>query len=221
MRVLLVEDDPELCQSLRRDLEAAGFAVDAALDGETAEFLGATEAYDIAVLDLGLPKLPGLAVLARWRAADNPLPVIVLTARDAWHEKVDGFKAGADDYLGKPFHVQELLARMQALLKRRQGRVRPALELFGVKLDEERQVAIIDGERAEPLTAFEFRLLRYFMSHPGKVLSKAHLGEHVYEADADPDSNVIEVYVNRLRRKLGKDLIGTRRGQGYVFGAPP
>lgn len=218
MRVLVVEDDPALSASLRHDLEAAGFAVDTALDGETAEFLGATEQYDLAVLDLGLPKLPGLQVLARWRAANNPLPVIILTARDAWHEKVDGFKAGADDYLGKPFHVQELIARMQALLKRLHGQVQPALALYGVCLDEERQTVIIDGERHESLTAFEFRLLRYFMLNPGKVLSKTQLSEHVYEADADPDSNVIEVYINRLRRKLGKDLIVTRRGQGYSFG---
>jgi len=218
MHVLLIEDDPQLCLSLRNDLVAAGFAVDVAGDGETGEYLGATENYDIAVLDLGLPRLPGLEVLERWRAANNPLPVIILTARDAWFEKVDGFKAGADDYLGKPFHVEELIARMQAVLKRRHGQVRPALEMFGVRLDEERQVAIIDNQRTVALTAIEFRLLRCFMLHAGKVLSKAHLREHIYECEAEPDSNVIEVYVNRLRRKLGKDLITTRRGQGYVFG---
>jgi len=218
MRILLIEDDPHLSQSLRQDLEAAGFAVDLAMDGEQGEFLGASEAYDIAVLDLGLPKMAGLTVLKTWRAAKNPLPVIILTARDAWHEKVDGFKAGADDYLGKPFHLEELLARIQAVLKRRHGQVQPTLEMYGVKLDEERQTAIVEGQGCVALTAFEFRLLRCFMLHPGKLLTKARLGEHVYEADADPDSNVIEVYVNRLRRKLGKDLIATRRGQGYVFG---
>jgi DNA-binding response OmpR family regulator len=221
MRVLIVEDDPHLSQSLRKDLEAAGFAVDLAADGEQAEFLGASEAYDIAVLDLGLPKMSGLAVLKTWRADKNPLPVIILTARDAWHEKVDGFKAGADDYLGKPFHMEELLARIQALLKRRHGHGHPTLEMFGVTLDEERQTALVEGLGSVALTAFEFRLLRCFMLHPGKLLSKAHLSEHVYEADADPDSNVIEVYVNRLRRKLGRDLISTRRGQGYIFGEPP
>lgn len=220
MRILLVEDEPELRQSLRRDLEAAGFAVDTAADGEQAEYLGATEGYAAAVLDLGLPKLPGLAVLARWRAADNPLPVIILTARDAWHERVDGFKAGADDYLGKPFHVEELVARLRALLKRRHGQVRPVLEACGVRLDEERQTVLVDGCREEALTAFEFRLLRCFMLHPGKPLTKAYLSEHVYEMDADPDSNVIEVYVNRLRGKIGRQLIATRRGQGYIFGEP-
>lgn len=218
MRILLIEDDPDISASLRRDLLAAGFAVDVAMDGEAGEFMGASEAYDLAVLDLGLPKMPGLAVLKSWRAAGNPLPVIILTARDAWHEKVDGFKAGADDYLGKPFHVEELLARIQAVLKRRHGTAQPVLEMFGVRLDEERQSAIVEGMGAVPLTSFEFRLLRCFMLHPGKLLTKAHLGEHVYEADADPDSNVIEVYVNRLRRKLGKDLITTHRGQGYRFG---
>jgi DNA-binding response OmpR family regulator len=221
MRVLLVEDERELCQSLRQDLEAAGFAVDIAADGEAAEYLGACESFDLAVLDLGLPKLSGLEVLKRWRAAHNTLPVIILTARGAWHEKVEGFKAGADDYLSKPFHVEELIVRIHALLKRRHGQVQPGLEMFGVKLDEERQAAIIEGVGPVSLTAFEFRLLRCFMLHPGKILSKSHLGEHVYEADADPDSNVIEVYVNRLRNKLGKDLISTRRGQGYVFGEPP
>lgn len=218
MHVLLIEDDPELSRSLRRDLAAAGFAVDLAEDGRTGEYLGATEQYDIAVLDLGLPLLPGLEVLRHWRAAGNPIPVIVLTARDAWFEKVDGFKAGADDYLGKPFHVEELIARIQALLKRRHGQVQPRLAMFGLSLDEERQTVTVDGVRTEPLTATEFRLLRCLMLHAGKPLSKAHLHEHVYQCDGDPDSNVIEVYVNRLRRKLGKNLIHTRRGQGYVFG---
>ncbi|MDD5034652.1 MAG: response regulator transcription factor [Methylococcaceae bacterium] len=218
MHILLIEDDPELSKSLRQDLEAVGFAVDTAADGETAEYLGACEQYDIAVLDLGLPRMSGLEILKRWRAAKNPLPVIILTARDAWHEKVNGFEAGADDYLGKPFHVEELIARIRALLKRLHGQVQPTLEMFGVKLDEERQLAQVEGIGSVSLTAFEFRLLRCFMLHPGKVLSKAHLSEHVYHCDVDPDSNVIEVYMNRLRRKLGKDLISTRRGQGYIFG---
>jgi len=195
--------------------------VDLATDGESGEFLGSSEPYDIAVLDLGLPKMPGLEVLRRWRADNNPLPVIILTARDAWHEKVDGFKAGADDYLGKPFHVEELLARIQAVLKRRHGVAKPCLEMFGVSLDEERQTALVQGQGMVNLTAMEFRLLRCFMLHPGKLLTKSHLMEHVYEAEADPDSNVLEVYVNRLRRKLGKELIQTRRGQGYVFGENP
>ena len=216
MRLLLIEDDEVLRTTLAADLERAGFVVDGAADGETGEFLGATEHYDIAVLDLGLPRLPGLAVLRRWRACGLSLPVIVLTARDQWHERVEGLKAGADDYLGKPFHFEELLARIQALLRRGASRA-PRLACSGVELDEEHQSAIIDGTRTETLTALEFRLLRSFMREPGKVLSKSYLGDHVYGLDADPDSNVIEVYINRLRRKLGKDLIQTRRGQGYVF----
>jgi two-component system, OmpR family, response regulator len=216
MRLLLVEDDELLRTTLTRDLEGAGFAVDCAPDGERGEFLGATEHYDIVVLDLGLPRLSGLEVLRQWRASGVMVPVIVLTARDEWHERVTGLKAGADDYLGKPFHVEELLARTKALLRRGVARgVRLACN--GVELDEERQRAIIDGTRSEALTGLEFRLLRCFMRHPGEILSKSYLGEHVYGLDADPDSNVIEVYINRLRHKLGKDLIGTRRGQGYVF----
>jgi len=218
MRLLLIEDDLELRQTLQDDLERAGFVVETAEDGESGEFLGSTENYDAAVLDLGVPKLPGLEVLRRWRSRDNALPVIILTARDAWYEKVDGFKAGADDYLGKPFHIQELIARLQALLKRRHGQIQPHLKMFGIDLDEDRQTCTVDGVRTESLTATEFRLLRCFMLHPGKILSKSHLSEHVYECESDLDSNVIEVYVNRLRRKLGKNLINTRRGQGYVFG---
>lgn len=216
MRLLLIEDDEVLRTTLAADLERAGFVVDGAADGETGEFLGATEHYDLGVLDLGLPRLPGLAVLRRWRACGVSMPVIVLTARDQWHERVEGLKAGADDYLGKPFHFEELAARIQALLRRGASRA-PRLACGGVELDEEHQSAIVDGARAEPLTALEFRLLRCFMREPGKVLSKSYLGDHVYGLDADPDSNVIEVYINRLRRKLGKDLIQTRRGQGYVF----
>jgi two-component system OmpR family response regulator len=218
MRILLVEDDRASRESLQTDLQRAGFVVDTAADGETAEFMGSTESYDIALLDLGLPKIPGLEVLRRWRDANNPIPVIVLTARDAWHEKVDGFKAGADDYLGKPFHVEELLARISSVLKRSHGQVQPKLQCCGLSLDEERQVVTIDDGREEELTATEFRLLRCFMLHIGKVLSKSHICEHVYESEYDPDSNIIEVYINRLRLKLGKDLIHTRRGQGYIFG---
>ena len=216
MRLLLVEDDELLRTTLTRDLERAGFAVDCAADGERGRFLGSTEHYDIVVLDLGLPRLSGLEVLRQWRDSGVMVPVIVLTACDEWHERVEGLKAGADDYLGKPFHVEELLARIQALLRRGVTRgVRLACN--GVELDEERQTAVIGGTRSEALTGLEFRLLRCFMRHPGKVLSKSYLSEHVYGLDADPDSNVIEVYINRLRHKLGKDLIRTRRGQGYVF----
>jgi DNA-binding response OmpR family regulator len=216
MRLLLIEDDELLRTTLKADLERAGFAVDVAADGEKGEFLGSTEHYDVAVLDLGLPRLPGLEVLRRWRASGIRFPVIVLTARAQWHERVEGLKAGADDYLGKPFHLEELLARIEALL-RRGTNYSERLSCHGIELDEERQSAIVDGKRTETLTAVEFRLLHCFMHHAGVVLSKSFLAEHVYGLDADPDSNVIEVYINRLRRKLGKDLIQTRRGQGYVF----
>lgn len=220
MRVLLVEDDPGLSRSLKFELEKAGFAVDVAEDGERGEFLGATETYDLVVLDLGLPKLPGLQVLASWRQAGNLVPVIVLTARDAWYEKVDGFKAGADDYLGKPFHIEELLARIHALLKRLHGRAQASLSHAELVLDEKRQTVCIGNAASIVLTAVEFRLLRYLMLHPGQVLTKYQLAEHVYDMHHDPESNVIEVYINRLRQKIGKHWISTRRGQGYVFGGP-
>ena len=222
MRLLLVEDDVLLSSRLRGELEQAGFAVDVATDGLDAEFMGGSEPYDVAVLDLGLPGRAGLEVLRHWREAGNPLPVLILTARDAWHEKVDGFKAGADDYLGKPFHTAELMARLQALLRR--GVVRPhgPLRVAGLELNEETQTAQIlaTGEMFE-LTGIEFRLLRYLMRHPGQVLSKTRLAEHIYDFDAERDSNVLEVYINRLRRKFGRELIATRRGQGYVFSADP
>jgi len=217
MRVLLVEDDAELVARLLPVLAAAGFAVDTADDGAVAEVFGDEGIYDAAILDLGLPGRPGLQVLSNWRARDNRVPVLILTARDAWHERVDGFKAGADDYLGKPFHVEELVERVKALLRRSGGRPGPELRSGGLRLDEERQqVRLIDGE-VVALTGTEFRLLRYFMLHPGRILSKTRLTEHVYDQDFDRDSNLIEVYVRRLRDKIGRDRIATRRGQGYVF----
>ncbi len=217
MRLLVVEDDAVLARRMREDLSRAGFAVDIAGDGVEGQYRGEVEPYDVVVLDLGLPRRSGLDVLRAWRAAGHRVPVLVLTARDAWHEKVEGFKAGADDYLGKPFHIEELLARVQALVRRASGVVPAALAAGGLALDEDRQrVSVAGGEPVE-LTATEFRLLRYFMLNPGKVLSKARLAEHIYEYDADPDSNVIEVHVNHLRRKIGRDRIETRRGQGYVF----
>jgi DNA-binding response OmpR family regulator len=220
VRLLVVEDDLALAETLRAELRRAGFAVDLADNGVEAEFLGDTEPYDAVVLDLGLPQRPGLEVLRHWRERGNAVPVIILTARDAWHEKVDGFKAGADDYLGKPFHVEELIARIQAILRRRHDQAGGLLQAEGLTLDEERQCVSTQDGRTVPLTAIEFRLLRYFMLHPGRLLSKTRLSEHLYEYEAERDSNVIEVYVNRLRGKLGKDLFRTRRGQGYVFGGP-
>ena len=218
MRLLLVEDDTQLSGRLRIELEQVGFAVDVVADGVDAEFMGASEPYDVAVLDLGLPGRPGLEVLGRWRAAGNPVPVLILTARDAWHEKVDGFKAGADDYLGKPFHAAELIARLLALLRRSNARPRGPLRAAGLELNEDTQTVVTRGGETFDLTGTEFRLLRYLMLHPGRLLSKTRLAEHVYDFDTERDSNVLEVYINRLRRKLGRELIATRRGQGYVFG---
>ena len=197
-----------------------GFAVDIAVNGIDGEHLGIEEAYDAIILDLGLPERPGLEVLRNLRAASIETPVIILTARDAWHEKVDGFKAGADDYVAKPFHVEELLARLQAVVRRSVAQSTASPAACGLTLDEERQSCSREGDTEIELTGTEFRLLRYFMLHQGKVLSKSRLTEHIYEFDAERDSNVIEVYVTRLRGKLGKELIKTRRGQGYIFGEP-
>lgn len=217
MRLLLIEDEIALAEQLRKALSDAGFATDVSGDGIEAQYLGEEEAYDVAVLDLGLPGRAGLDVLRNWRKAGNNLPVLILTARDAWHEKVDGFKAGADDYLGKPFHTEELIARLNALIHRAGNQPGGALSAGNLTLDEERQEAVLPSGTRMELTGTEFRLLRYLMLHPDSLLSKSRLTEHVYEYDQDRDSNVIEVYINRLRRKIGHDAIETRRGQGYVF----
>lgn len=217
MRLLLIEDDTELANGLRQALRAAGYAVDWVDNGIDGEFQGTEESYDAAILDLGLPERPGLEVLANWRAAGNPIPVIVLTARDAWHERVDGLKAGADDYLGKPFHFEELHARLDALLRRSQERTSTAISVAGITLDEEHQSVTLADNSQQELTGTEFRLLRYLMTHSGKILSKSQLTDHVYEGDADRDSNVLETYIRRLRQKIGKSHIETRRGQGYIF----
>jgi DNA-binding response OmpR family regulator len=217
VRLLLVEDDELLVASLRRALEQQGFAVDVAINGIDGEYLGGVEPYDLVVLDLGLPGRPGLEVLANWRKEENKVPVIVLTARDAWHERVEGLRAGADDYLGKPFHVEELLARIHALVRRSHDIATPLLQSGGVELDEERQLVRQRDGSEIALTGTEFRLLRYLMLNPGKILSKTRLTEHVYEQDFDRDSNLIEVYIRRLREKLGSQCIETRRGQGYLF----
>jgi two-component system OmpR family response regulator len=217
VRLLLVEDDSNLTSMLRKDLEAAGFAVDITDNGVDAEFMGNEGIYDIVVLDLGLPRRSGLEVLQNWRNDHNSIPVLVLTARDAWHERVDGFKAGADDYLGKPFHVEELVVRLNALLHRAREKPGGLLDSHGLRLDEERQTVTLHNGTIIDLTGTEFRLLRYFLLHPGHILSKSVLTEHVYDFDSDKDSNVIEVYIRRLREKLGKNCIETRRGQGYIF----
>jgi len=217
MKVLVVEDDARLAHRLRTELSKAGFAVDLAADGVDGEHLGATESYAAAVLDLGLPGRPGLEVLRNWRAAGNDLPVIILTARGAWHEKVEGFQAGADDYLAKPFHTDELVERLRAISRRRHGQASAQLHAGGFRLDEAHQVVHTPEGDSFDLTRTEYRLLRSLMLDAGKVLSKSRLTADVYEFDADRDSNVIEVYVRRLREKLGPEAIRTRRGQGYVF----
>lgn len=217
MRLLLAEDDLDLVTILKKDLQAAGYAVDVADNGVDAEYLGNEMIYDVAVLDLGLPQRNGIEVLKNWRAAGNHLPVIVLTARSAWHERVDGFKAGADDYLGKPFHIEELLVRITALLHRSSQRPGGTLQTAGLSLDEEQQTVTTEDGNTHKLTGIEFRLLRYFLLNAGHVLSKSRLTEHVYDFDSEKDSNVIEVYVRRLRQLIGNDRIETRRGQGYVF----
>ena len=217
MRLLLVEDDKLLSTPLRQDLEQQGYAVDLAENGRDAAFMGSEIAYDLIVLDLGLPERPGLEVLQTWRSEGNRTPVIILTARDAWHERVAGFKAGADDYLGKPFHVEELVVRIQALIRRTHEIVGNNIESGGLTLDEDQQQVMLPSGESFELTGTEFRLLRYLMLNKGKILSKTRLTEHVYEQDFDRDSNLIEVYIRRLRDKLGKGIVETRRGQGYLF----
>lgn len=221
MRILLVEDDQRLVAELKPRLQQAGFAVETAQDGVDAEFLGREEHFDAVILDLGLPLKPGLEVLQNWRRDGFDMPVLVLTARDAWHERVDGLKAGADDYLGKPFHIEELLARLEALVRRHHGHASSTLQVGGLELDSDlQQVRDLNGQE-HPLTGREFRLLRYMMLNADKVLSKNELSEHVYEEDDLRDSNVIEVYINRLRQRFGKSCILTRRGQGYVMPSKP
>lgn len=218
MRLLLVEDDFLLSKQLRGSLTNAGYAVDLSTDGLDAEAMGDIEPYDIIILDLGLPKRSGLDVLKNWRKRGNRIPVIILTARGSWQEKVDGFNAGADDYLAKPFQLEELLARIKAVVNRSHGQVSNMLSFGSISLDESTRELIIDNQQHHKLTGMEFRLMRYFMLHQGQLLSKSRLTEHVYEYDQDKDSNVIEVYVNRLRQIIGNQYITTRRGQGYIFG---
>ncbi len=219
MRVLVVEDTPELARQLKQRLEGEGYAVDTAADGEEGRFLGETEPYDAVILDLGLPKIDGLTVLRSWRRAGIAVPVLILTARDAWNEKVQGIDAGADDYLAKPFSMEELLARVRALIRRAKGHATAEIACGGVVLDTRTGRVTVDGEPIE-LTAFEYRVLSYLMHRKGQVVSRTELIEHVYAQDFDRDSNTIEVFVGRLRRKLGTDIIKTVRGQGYRADEP-
>lgn len=214
MRILLVEDDPDLSRQLKAALGDAGYAVDYAPDGEEAQFLGETEPYDAVVLDLGLPKVDGVSVLERWRRGGMAAPVLILTARGAWSEKVAGFDAGADDYLTKPFHTEELLARLRALVRRAAGHSQPSLACGALRLDPRAARASVDGEPLK-LTSLEYRLLHYIMMHQGRVISRTELVEHLYDQDFDRDSNTIEVFIGRLRKKVGPDRIETVRGLGY------
>jgi two-component system OmpR family response regulator len=219
MRLLVVEDDQDLNRQIVRALEEAGYAVDRAFDGEEGHFLGDTEPYDAVVLDVGLPKIDGITVLERWRRAGRVMPVLILTARDRWSDKVQGFDSGADDYVAKPFHMEEVLARLRALIRRTTGHATNELVCGPVRLDARSGRVVVEGNPVK-LTSHEFRLLSYLMHHAGRVVSRTELVEHLYDQDFDRDSNTIEVFVGRLRRKLGVDVIQTVRGMGYILAAP-
>ncbi|MEO0982683.1 MAG: response regulator transcription factor [Pseudomonadota bacterium] len=214
MRILVVEDDPDLRRQLADALSQAGYAVDLAADGEDGHFLGDTEPYDAVILDLGLPKMDGVSVLERWREDGKDFPVLILTARDRWSEKVAGFDAGADDYLTKPFFTEELLARLRALLRRAAGHSAAALECGDLRVDTRAARATVNGSPIK-LTAHEYRVLSYLMHHQGRVVPRTELVEHIYDQDFDRDSNTIEVFIGRLRKKIGSDRIETERGLGY------
>ena len=216
MRVLVVEDEPVLAGQIADALREAGYAVDTARDGEEGHYLGDVEPYDAVILDLGLPKLDGLTVLKRWREAGRRMPVLILTARDRWSEKVEGIDAGADDYVGKPFSMEEVLARVRALIRRAAGHASPEIVCGSLRLDTRNHRASVAGKPVI-LTAHEFKLLSYLMHHQDKVVSRSELTEHIYDQDFDRDSNTIEVFIGRLRRKLGADVIKTLRGQGYML----
>ena len=214
MRILVVEDEASLLKQLTSSIAEAGYAVDHAADGERADFLACTEQYDAMVLDLGLPKVDGLTLLRRWRDAGLPTPVLVLTARGSWHDKVRGIDGGADDYVSKPFRIEEVLARLRALIRRSSGHITPELRAGGVTLDPRLSRVALDGAPVK-LTSHEFRVLSYLMHHRGRVVSQAELTEHIYAQDFDRDSNTVEVFIARLRRKLGASFIETVRGLGY------
>ncbi|QFT33134.1 Transcriptional regulatory protein QseB [Labrenzia sp. THAF82] len=217
MRILVVEDDTDLNRQLVTALEEAGYVVDSATDGEDGHFLGDTEPYDAVVLDLGLPTLDGLSVLENWRRDGRTMPVLILTARDRWSDKVAGIDAGADDYVAKPFHMEEVLARVRALVRRAAGHASNELTCGPVRLDLRAGRVTVDGNPIK-LTSHEYRLLSYLLHHQGKVISRTELTEHLYDQDFDRDSNTVEVFVGRLRKKIGSDLIETIRGLGYRLG---
>ena len=219
MRVLVIEDDKDLNRQMVAALEQAGYVVDRAYDGEEGHFLGDTEPYDAVVLDLGLPKKDGIAILEDWRKAGRAMPVLILTARDRWSDKVQGIDAGADDDVAKPFHMEEVLARLRALVRRAAGHATSQLICGPVHLDSKAGRVIIDGNPVK-LTSHEYRLLAYLMHHTGRIVSRTELVEHLYDQDFDRDSNTIEVFIGRLRKKMGVDIIQTMRGLGYLV-APP
>lgn len=219
MRLLVVEDDRDLNRQIAAALEHSGYAVDRAFEGEQGHFLGETEPYDAIVLDIGLPKKDGITILEEWRAAGRTTPVLILTARDRWSEKVQGFDAGADDYVAKPFHMEELLARIRALLRRATGHATNEIACGAVRLDTKSGRVVVDGAPVK-LTSHEYRLLAYLMHHAGRIVSRSEIIEHLYDQDFDRDSNTVEVFVGRLRKKLGVDLIQTIRGLGYMAASP-
>jgi two-component system OmpR family response regulator len=219
MRILVVEDEARLSRQLAAALGDAGYAVDCAGDGVDAEFLGQTQSYDAIVLDLGLPKLDGLTVLRHWRSSGVATPVLVLTARGSWHEKVQGIDGGADDYVTKPFQIDEVLARIRALIRRASGQVAPELRCGAIALDP-RLGRVTLNDTPVKVTSHEYRVLAYLMHHVGRVVSQGELAEHIYAQDADRDSNTVEVFIARLRRKLGATAIETVRGLGYRMEAP-
>jgi len=214
VKILVVEDERILREQLTSAIANAGYAVECAPNGERADFLGQTESYDAAILDLGLPVVDGLTVLRRWRDAGMVIPVLILTARGSWHEKVQGIDGGADDYMSKPFRMEELLARLRALIRRSTGQIAPHIQCGEVSLDPRTSKVTVNGEHIR-LTGHEFRVLSYLMHHRGRIVPQSELTEHIYSQDFDRDSNTVEVFIGRLRRKLGSRLIETVRGMGY------
>ncbi|MEA2488956.1 MAG: two-component system, OmpR family, response regulator [Acidobacteriota bacterium] len=219
MRVLVVEDEERLAQQLATALDHAGYAVDTAPDGERADYLVTTETYDAVILDLGLPRIDGLTLLRRWRDAGWTVPVLILTARGSWHEKVLGIDGGADDYVAKPFRLEEILARLRALIRRASGHLRPELRCGSLVVDPQQARATLDGVPVK-LTGHEYRVLAYLMHHRDRLVTQAELTEHIYAQDFERDSNTVEVFIARLRRKLGAAFIETVRGLGYRLAEP-